>query len=149
MKNPLHYIQEYPHKTKQILGITFQQFDDLVNQAQKYHQKKQRDLEKKKIRINKKGGGGKPKLNMEEQICLCLFYLRQMPTFEVLGLQFGLSKSIANDTFKDLSSNRIFVEHVIRLIKIFRIAQLRFPLPRSTASFQALAVEQLSLSDSL
>jgi hypothetical protein len=22
MKNPLHYIQEYPHRTKQILGIT-------------------------------------------------------------------------------------------------------------------------------
>jgi len=28
-----------------------------------------------------------------------LFYLRQMPTFEVLGLQFGISKTKANDTF--------------------------------------------------
>ncbi len=99
MKNPLHYIQEYPHRTKQIMGITFEQFSDLVNQAQKHHQQKQLDLERKKIRINKKGGGRKPKLNIEEQICLCLFYLRQMPTFEVLGLQFGLSKTEANDTF--------------------------------------------------
>jgi hypothetical protein len=30
-----------------------------------------------------------------------------------------------------ISSNRIFVEHVIRLIKIFRIAQQRFPLNSS------------------
>jgi hypothetical protein len=29
---------------------------------------------------------------------------------------------------KEFSSQRIFVEHIIRLIKIFRIAQQRFPL---------------------
>jgi hypothetical protein len=29
---------------------------------------------------------------------------------------------------KEFSSNRIFVEHIIRLIKVFRIAQQRFPL---------------------
>ncbi|WP_081462915.1 helix-turn-helix domain-containing protein [Trichormus azollae] len=28
---------------------------------------------------------------MKEQVCLCLFYLRKMPTFEVLGLHFGIS----------------------------------------------------------
>jgi hypothetical protein len=99
MKNPLHYIQAYPNRTKQILGITFKQFQDLVAQAQKSHCLKQLDLERNKIRINKKGGGRKPKLNIEEQVCLCLFYLRQMPTFEVLGLQFGVSKTEANDTF--------------------------------------------------
>jgi hypothetical protein len=33
---------------------------------------------------------------------------------------------------KELSSQRIFVEHVIRLIKIFRIAQQRFPLNSRT-----------------
>lgn len=99
MKNPLHYIQEYPHRTKRILGITLLQFKDLLKQAQKCHQNQQKELESRKIRINQKGGGRKPKLNIAEQVCLCLFYLRQMPTFEVLGLQFGVSKSIANDTF--------------------------------------------------
>lgn len=29
---------------------------------------------------------------------------------------------------KEFSSKRIFVEHVIRLVKIFRVAQQRFPL---------------------
>ncbi|WP_199197309.1 transposase family protein [Chroococcidiopsis sp. CCALA 051] len=36
---------------------------------------------------------------MTEEICLCLFYLRQMPTFEILGMPFGSSKTEANDTF--------------------------------------------------
>jgi len=30
---------------------------------------------------------------------LCLFYLRHLPTFEILGLQFGISKTSANDIF--------------------------------------------------
>ncbi len=45
------------------------------------------------------GGGRKPKLSISEQVCLCLFYLRQMPTFEVLGIHFNVSKTEANDTF--------------------------------------------------
>lgn len=30
---------------------------------------------------------------------MCLFYLRQIPTFEVLGMIFGVSKTEANETF--------------------------------------------------
>lgn len=33
------------------------------------------------------------------EIGLCLFYLRHLPTFEILGLQFGISKTSANDIF--------------------------------------------------
>lgn len=41
MKNPLHYIQEDPHRTKQILGVTLAQFRDLLTQAEIYHNKLQ------------------------------------------------------------------------------------------------------------
>lgn len=99
MKNPLNYIQEYPHRTKQILGITSDQFQDLLAQAEMHHNQLQAERESKKIRINQKGGGRKPKLEIKSEVCLCLFYLRQMPTFEVLGLQFGVAKTEANDTF--------------------------------------------------
>jgi hypothetical protein len=99
MKNPLHYIQEYPHRTKQILGITNDQFRDLLAQAEIHHNELQAEIELKKVRINQKGGGRRPKLEISEEVCLCLFYLRQMPTFEVLGLQFVISKTEANDTF--------------------------------------------------
>nr|WP_081462837.1 transposase family protein [Trichormus azollae] len=36
---------------------------------------------------------------MKQQVCLSLFYLRKMPTFEVLGLHFGIWKTEAKDTF--------------------------------------------------
>lgn len=99
MKNPLHYIQKYPHRTKQILGITNDQFQDLLSVAEIHHHHLQEEIEHKKVRVNQKGGGRKPKLEISEEVCLCLFYLRQMPTFEILGLHFGISKTEANDTF--------------------------------------------------
>ncbi|MEO3706254.1 helix-turn-helix domain-containing protein [Trichormus azollae] len=63
------------------------------------HEKLQTEIESKKIRIDQKGGGRKPKLEIKEQVCLCLFYVRKMPIFEVLGLHFGISKTEAKDTF--------------------------------------------------
>ena len=37
MKNPLHYIHKYPHRTRQILGISYEQFLSLVKQAVERH----------------------------------------------------------------------------------------------------------------
>jgi hypothetical protein len=98
MKNPLHYIHKYPQRTKRLLGIDYHQFLQLVEQAQLKQSERQAEIERQKIRINAKGGGRKPLLSVEEELCLCLFYLRHYPTFEVLGLQFGVSKTEANDT---------------------------------------------------
>ncbi|MEO3707289.1 helix-turn-helix domain-containing protein [Trichormus azollae] len=58
----------------------------------------QSEIESENIRINQKGQGGKPKLEIKEEVCLCLFYLRKIPTFEVLGLHFGISKTEAKET---------------------------------------------------
>lgn len=99
MSNPLDYIHNYPERSKQMLGISYEQFLQLVAQAQSLHQQRQTAFEKTKIRINAPGGGRQPKLCQEAEICLCLFYLRHLPTFEVLGLQFGLGKTEANATF--------------------------------------------------
>ena len=38
-------------------------------------------------------------MSVAEGLCLCLFYLRHTPVFEVLGLLFEVSKTTANDTF--------------------------------------------------
>jgi len=51
------------------------------------------------VRIIKKGGGRKVKLSIEEQILLTLIYLRHLTTFQLLGIQFEVSESTANDTF--------------------------------------------------
>ncbi len=98
MKNPLHYIHKYPHRTKRLLGIDYHQFVQLLEQAELKHAQQQAEIDRQKIRVNAKGGGRKPSLSVAEEFCLCLFYLRHYPTFEVLGLQFGVSKTEANDT---------------------------------------------------
>ncbi|MBD2534637.1 transposase family protein [Nostoc flagelliforme FACHB-838] len=95
------YIEKYPHRTKQILGISYEQLQSLLNCAIKRHQEIKTKQESRKIRINAAGGGRKEKLLIQEQVCLCLFYLRQMPTFQVLGMLFGVSKTEANDTFHE------------------------------------------------
>ncbi len=99
MKNITNYIHMHPKRARGILGISYDQFISLMEQAKLTHQEQKALLEKNKRRVNAAGGGRKPKLTIEEEICLTLFYLRQMPTFEVLGLQFGISKTEANDTF--------------------------------------------------
>lgn len=99
MSNPINYIHKYPQRSKRILGISYKQFLQLVQQlAIRQSQERQR-LEQTKMRINASGGGRKPILSTEYEIGLCLFYLRHLPTFEILGLQFGISKTSANDIF--------------------------------------------------
>lgn len=99
MISTFDYIQKYPSRAKQLLGISYDQFTDLVNRAKQYHEEEQLRLEQRKVRIYRRGGGRKELLSIPSQVCLCLFYLRQIPTFEVLGMMFGISKTEANDTF--------------------------------------------------
>lgn len=99
MSNPINYIHKYPHRSKQILGISYKQFLQLVQQATLRQSQERQRLEQTKMRINAFGGGRKPILSTESEIGLCLFYLRHLPTFEILGLQFGISKTSANDIF--------------------------------------------------
>ena len=77
----------------------YSQLQQLIQNVEKVHEQKQALLEEKKIRIIGKGGGRKQKLSIQEQIILTLIYLRHMTTFQLLGIQFGISESTANATF--------------------------------------------------
>lgn len=59
----------------------------------------QKEAEKRKIRVNKKGAGRSKNLSADVEIYLTLFYLRQMPIFEVLGMMFRVCKTTANNIF--------------------------------------------------
>ena len=95
----LDYIEKYPLRTKQILGISYEQLRTLTESSVIKHKKLEKIKENQKVRINAAGGGRPQKLSLSEQIVLCLFYLRQMPSFEILGMLFGISKTEANDNF--------------------------------------------------
>jgi hypothetical protein len=99
MSNILNHIEENPKETKRLIGLEDEQVQQLIQNAEKLHYEKQALLESKKVRIIAGGGGRKPKLSIKEQIILTLVYLRHMTTFQLLGIQFGVSESTANDTF--------------------------------------------------
>ena len=86
MSNPINYIHKYPHRSKRILGISYKQFLQLVQHANLRQSQERQRIEQTKIRVNAPGGGRKPILSAEAEVGLCLFYLRHLATFEVLGL---------------------------------------------------------------
>lgn len=99
MTNIIAYIEQNPQESKRLIGLEYEQLQQLIQAAQFLHEKQRAEIEKNKVRIIKRGGGRKAKLSINEQIILTLVYLHHLPTFQMLGLQFGVSESTANDIF--------------------------------------------------
>lgn len=99
MTSILNHIEENPKETQRLIGLGYPELQQLIQNAEQLHDEKQAILESKKIRIITGGGGRKPKMSVKEQIILTLVYLRHLTTFQLLGIQFGVSESTANDTF--------------------------------------------------
>lgn len=99
LMNSYQYITQYPDRSITIIGITIEQFNELSQQAIRWETECQNQAEQQKQRVNKKGAGISKSLSSIEEICLTLFYLRQPCTFEVLGMQFDVSRTTANDRF--------------------------------------------------
>lgn len=93
------YIQQHPQEVKRLLGISYEQLEQLIEQGKILHKIRQESIEKQKKRIIKAGGGKPAKLSIEEQIVLSLVYLRHHLTFQVLGLLFHVSESTAHNLF--------------------------------------------------
>jgi len=99
MTSLLKYITNNPQETKRLIGIDYDSFQQLITQAVALKEQNIVLNEKGKIRIIKPGGGRKPKLSATEQILLTLVYLHHLPTFQMLGVQFGVSESTAHNLF--------------------------------------------------
>src|ERR687885_1814069 len=103
MTSVLEYITKNPQETKRLIGIDYESLQQLITQAIALEEQKKAINEEAKYRIIQSGGGRKPKLSVTEQILLTLVYLHHLPTFQMLGVQFGVSESTANDIFHYLS----------------------------------------------
>ncbi|MBD2002346.1 transposase family protein [Trichocoleus sp. FACHB-40] len=99
MSNIIAYVEQNIQESKRLIGLEYEQLQQLIQAAQLLHEKQRAEIEKNKVRIIKRGGGRKAKLSISEQIILTLVYLHHLPTFQMLGLQFGVSESTANDIF--------------------------------------------------
>jgi Helix-turn-helix of DDE superfamily endonuclease len=99
MSSVLEYIENNPQEAQRLLGFKYEQLKQLLEKAIELYNQKLELAESKKVRIILGGGGRKPKLSTSEQIILTLTYLRHLTTFQLLGIQFGVSETTANDTF--------------------------------------------------
>ena len=81
MANPLEYVNAHPKETKRMLGISYQDLQQFIEQAEQRHQDIQTQNEQTETRLIAKGGGCKASLSHAEQIVLTLTYLRQYLTF--------------------------------------------------------------------
>jgi hypothetical protein len=93
------YIEKNPQQTKRLLGMEYEQLLQLIKAAQLLDIERKQMRDEKKVRLIKSGGGCRPKLSAESQFILTLTYLHQSPTFQMLGIQFEVSESTANDIF--------------------------------------------------
>ena len=83
---------------KALTGISFDEFQQLLPVfTESYHELIQKRYESQQdLRQRKPGGGQKGKLpSMELKLFFILYYWKVYPTFDVLGLQFGLDRSKA------------------------------------------------------
>ena len=86
-------------RIRALTGLAYEEFVKLLTHfEQKIEQAKWDDYEKNKaVRKRKPGGGQKGKLKtMSLKLFFLLYYLRNYPTFDVLGDRFGLDESNAN-----------------------------------------------------
>ncbi|MGB8689612.1 MAG: transposase family protein [Microcoleus sp.] len=92
------YIEKHPSETQRMLGIDYDQLIQLITNAENlYSQKKSQETQK--TRLIKPGSGRPPKLTIADQILWTLVYLHNLPTFQMLGVQFGIGESTANYIF--------------------------------------------------
>lgn len=99
MNPTLEYIYNHPKETKRIIGITYEQLIKLIENAQRIESEKKAALAQTEKRLITAGGGRKKNLTKAEEIILTWFYLHQIPSFQTLGINFGISESSANNIF--------------------------------------------------
>jgi hypothetical protein len=101
-----------------LTGLSFEQFAQLTLEFEKDYQayQKQRYIEglAKGTRQRRLGGGRKGKLpRVVDKLFFMLVYFKTYPTFDVLGTQFGMGRSKANENLHKLAP--ILINTLVRL----------------------------------
>ena len=84
------YLEKHPSETQRILGIDYDQLIQLTIDAENLYDRYKKQQESHQTRLIKPGSGRPPKLTTRDQILLTLVYLHNLPTFQMLGVQFDI-----------------------------------------------------------
>lgn len=101
-----------------LTGLSISQFDQLAIEFGKEHAEHQRQTYLEGVakgeRQRQSGGGRKGKLpEMADKLFFTLVYFKTYPTFDVLGTQFGMGRSKANENLHKLAP--ILMKTLVRL----------------------------------
>ena len=101
-----------------LTGLNISQFDHLVTEFSKDYQEHQQEIYLEGLAQGKRqrqpGGGQKGKLpRIIDKLFFTLVYFKTYPTFDVLGTQFGMGRSKANENLHKLAP--ILTKTLVRL----------------------------------
>jgi hypothetical protein len=93
---------------KALTGLSQDQFDDLLPVFSSIYREAQQQTYEDGVKSGKRrrqpGGGAKGKLpTMADKLRFVLYYYKTYPTFDVLGQQFDIARSKANENLHKLS----------------------------------------------
>jgi len=103
---------------RSLTGLSEQQFTNLTSEFEKdyqaYRQALYAECLAKGMRQRRLGGGRKGKLpRVKDKLFFTLVYFKTYPTFDVLGTQFGMGRSKANENLHTLAP--ILMNTLVRL----------------------------------
>jgi hypothetical protein len=103
---------------RSLTGLSLKQFADLTVEFEKdyqeYQQERYAEVISKGRRQRRLGGGRKGKLpRLVDKLFFTLVYFKTYPTFDVLGTQFGMGRSKANENLHKLAP--ILMNTLVRL----------------------------------
>lgn len=93
-KNIWEYIQENPKKTEDLLGISYSEVQEIIEQVQSDYEKDKTIIDNKQIKLFEKY------ISLEAQIFLTLIQLEQDLSFFLLGRLFQISRSQTKKVFR-------------------------------------------------
>jgi hypothetical protein len=127
MKNFLEQVRN-ERQLKALVGLGKNTFEKLLEEFTK--SLLEMPIEEYKInrenRLRRPGGGRKGNLvTAENKLCLVLFYLKNYPTFDLLGDIFGLSRSKAEENYKKLSPVLKNAQSKLKVLPLQRIKSVK------------------------
>lgn len=113
------YLSHHPAIFLKMTGLRVKEFEQLLEDVTPLFLKSEEARLDRPDRQRDMGGGRKASLDVRDQILLCVIWLRQYPTQDVLGYFFGVSQAVVSN----------YIAHVLPVLEQAGRDTMRMPDP--------------------